>query len=193
MRHRSHWKALLILCVILLSGSAAPSLWSSTLHKRLPKRALPQSTSPTVGQSATLLPSGQTLLLGGEDSGVAVSTAALKNPQTGVVTNLKHGLLHARIGHTATLLPDGMVLIFGGMDGSGHVVTIAEQFDPRALTFSIVPSIELTVRAFHSANLLTDGRLVVAGGVSATGETLGLIEIWDYRTKGSTKLPQGVN
>jgi RHS repeat-associated protein len=192
MRHRPLLKALLVLCVTLIGGSAAPSLWSSTLHKRLPKRASPQSTNPAVGQSATLLPSGQILLLGGEDSDAAVSTAALKNPQTGVVTNLKHGLLHARTGHTATLLPDGMVLIFGGMDGSGHVITTAEQFDPDTLKFSIVPSIGLTVRAFHSANLLTDGRLVIAGGVSATGETLGLIEIWDYRTKGTTKLPLGL-
>jgi RHS repeat-associated protein len=131
-------------------------------------------------------------LLGGEDSGDVGSTAALKNPETGIITKLQHGLLHARSGHTATLLPDGTVLVFGGMDGSGHVVTTAEQFDPHTLRFSTAQSTGLTVRAFHTANLLTDGRLMLAGGVSATGETLGLIEIWDYRTKTATKLAQGL-
>ena len=151
-----------------------------------------QSADAVTGQSSTLLPSGQLLLLGGENSEGAVSTAALKDRKTGVITTLKHGLLHARAGHTATLLPDGMVLILGGMDGSGHVATTAEQFDPHTLRFSTAPSTGLTVRAFHTANLLTDGRLMLAGGVSATGETLGLIETWDYRTKDVNKLPQGL-
>jgi hypothetical protein len=116
MRHGLISKAQFILCLVLASALVAPSLWSSTSHGRLAKEAFPQSPDAVTGQSSTLLPDGRLLLLGGENSNGAVSTAAIRDPRTGVATNLKRGLLHARFGHTATLLPNGMVLIFGGTD-----------------------------------------------------------------------------
>src|SRR5438128_7842554 len=71
------------------------------------------------GQTSTLLPDGRLLLLGGRNGSSSVGTAFIKNPKTGLVTQLSTGMQHPRYGHTATVLPNGTVLIFGGI-GSGN-------------------------------------------------------------------------
>jgi uncharacterized protein (TIGR03437 family) len=71
------------------------------------------------GHSATLLPGGHVLIVGGYDgdaydTGVPMLTDAEDyDPSTGSFTSAGR-LLYLREGHTATLLPDGTVLIAGG-------------------------------------------------------------------------------
>jgi RHS repeat-associated protein len=181
-----------IVLLLAVGGLLAPFASPARSRNHPSKRSVLQSSQTETGQSSTLLPDGRWLLLGGQGPQGPVTTAAMKDPETGVITVLPTGLLYARTGQSATLLPNGTVLIFGGADGTGHLVDIAEVFDPSSLKFSVVPSTGLTSRAYHSANLLTDGTLLVAGGLSATGDALGLIEIWDFRTNSANKIPQGM-
>jgi RHS repeat-associated protein len=139
------------------------------------------------GQTATLLPDGSTLLLGGRGTAGALSAAAVE-PAGGTETPLPSGLGHARYGHTATVLPNGTVLVLGGVGGANRLETVAELFDPRTRQFRDLSPTGLTARVYHSATLLTDGRVLVAGGRGADGATLGLLETWDFRTNAVSTL-----
>jgi RHS repeat-associated protein len=134
------------------------------------------------GQTTTLLPDGRLLLLGGRSTAQPVALAFIKNPTTGVVTQLTQGMQHARYAHSATLLPDGTVLILGGFGADGKVERVAELFDPSSLAFTTISTTGIAPRAFHTATVLTDGRILVAGGVSASGEVVGLLEFWDLKS-----------
>ena len=65
------------------------------------------------GQTTTLMPDGRWLLLGGRGNNGPLAAAFFKNPNTGVVTQLPNGLLHARFRHVASLVPSQRVAIGG--------------------------------------------------------------------------------
>jgi len=125
------------------------------------------------GVTATLLPTGQWLLLGGQhDSHSApVPDARLYDPASQQITPLPSGLATAKAYHTATLLPDGNVLVFGGSDKAGTVVETAEYFNPTTASSSAA-TLTLPARTQHRASLLVDGRVLITGGVDAHGEVL---------------------
>ena len=130
------------------------------------------------GQSATQLPDGRWLLLGGEGS--AASTLSIVGARREVLA--KKALAMPRGHHTATVLPDGRVLVFGGFDPKGAFVEGAEIFDSTTLTFEPVATPGLTSRASHTATVLMDGRVLVLGGISASGAPVPEVELWDPRT-----------
>ncbi|MGH7392992.1 MAG: kelch repeat-containing protein, partial [Candidatus Rokuibacteriota bacterium] len=146
------------------------------------------SPRPATGQSATLLPDGRWLLLGGEIRGGVTDGAAIWDPRTQTTAPVAGRLGTARAWHTATVLPDGRVLIVGGVAGAGPTTSV-ERFDPTAQTFEAVAQPALIARARHTATLLTDGRVLIAGGVGADGTPLAAVEAWDWRT--STAHPAG--
>ena len=76
--------------------------------------------------TATLLPNGMVLVVGGLDNMCTVTASAeLYDPNTGVWTNT--GALHTgRYRHTATLLPNGMVLVVGGLNGNDATLASVE-------------------------------------------------------------------
>ena len=80
------------------------------------------------GHTATLLPNGKVIVVGGRDSNsVSLASAELYDPATG--TWIITGSLNiARYDHTATLLPNGKLLVVGGI--GIHAVSIVEQYDP---------------------------------------------------------------
>src|SRR2546428_1667371 len=133
---------------------------------------MPSTPGPDVGisviagQTATLLPDGRWLILGGQAGGRVLARAAVQDPGSGTIVALPNGLQHARAWHTATTLPDGTVLIVGGVDASGRVVETTEQFDPDTLTFQMVTGLAVMPRAYHTATLLTDGPVLIPGGGS---------------------------
>jgi YD repeat-containing protein len=132
------------------------------------------------GESATILPSGSVLLLGGMGKSGAVAKAAIWNPRDGSLATLDNGLAYSRAWHSASVLPDGTVLIIGGEDGHHHVIDQTEVFDPASVTFRVAGS-GLTPRSHHAAVLLTNGSLLVAGGLGSDGSALTTAELLDPR------------
>jgi RHS repeat-associated protein len=170
------------------SRKVLPGRW-----KRQTEARVPQRPALAAGQSATLLPDGRWLLVGGEGKEGPLATASLAEPQSGTRTTLAKTLEVARAGHTATLLPDGRVLIFGGMDAKGKVSGVTEVYDAETQTFGIVKDATPTPRAWHTATVLSDGRLLIAGGMSADKRFSDRLEVWDPQTILTTELPASLS
>jgi len=78
--------------------------------------------------TATLLPSGIVLIVGGADSaGRATAEVQLLNVNSQIISPTG-GLGIARLGHTSTLLHDGRVLVTGGTDANGNPLASAELY-----------------------------------------------------------------
>ncbi len=130
-------------------------------------------TAVRLEHTATRLPSGTVLLLGGvsEMGGsptAAAPVAEVLDPVSGRF-GPGPGNPTARVEHTATLLSDGTVLVAGGSDPlTGAALTSAEIYDPVSGAVVAVPQ---TPRAAHSALLLPSGRVLLAGGRPASSST----------------------
>ena len=123
--------------------------------------------------SATLLPDGKVLIVGGNIVGGDSSSAHLYDPDTGVLSITGH-LNRARSLHTATLLPDGKVLVAGGegLRGIGgktvrDSLDSSELYDADTGKWSFTSNLN-TRRSQHTVTLLHDGKaLLVGSGASA--------------------------
>jgi hypothetical protein len=126
------------------------------------------------GHTATLLPSGKVLVVGGANSG----PAELYDPAT--ETFYKTGTpLWARVGHTATLLPSGQVLVVGGysLASGDKSIPVAEVYNPSTGTFSLLdPDIPQATRA--TLTLLPTNDLLVAGGTRG-GKVSAIAQLFD--------------
>jgi hypothetical protein len=142
------------------------------------------------GFTATLLPTGEVLLVGGyDDRDSSLASAELYDPVAGR-WRAAAPMRVARFWHTATSLPDGNVLVVGGWydDWLQMQVRETEIYDWRSGTWSWGG--DVTGRGAHSATLLDDGRVLVAGGYTrgykADGwslfDTLGTADIYDPAT-----------
>jgi hypothetical protein len=135
------------------------------------------------GQSATQLPDGRWLLLGGEGADkTPTAQAGIVIAGGGRATPVGSKLEVARSGHTATLLPNGKVLVLGGVDAAGAVVEVAEQFDPAIGQFQVIGNIGLISRTGHSATLLANGLVLIAGGSDRHGELVTQAELYNPAT-----------
>lgn len=134
------------------------------------------------GESRTLLPDGQILLLGGLDEQQRPLADAFLVNSSGSV-RLAAGLHVARAGHSATILPDGTVFIFGGVGANRQIISTAELYDPATQQFSVLANVLAVPRAFHTATLLTDGTVLLAGGIEVGGEFPDDVQLWDFRTR----------
>jgi len=124
--------------------------------------------------TATLLPSGQVLAVGGTDGGILAS--AERYDPAASAWGAAGALVTARAYHTATLLPSGKVLVAGGRSG-GSIVASAELYDPATDTWSAAGALA-AARAGHTATLLPSGKVLVAGGQGASG-SLASVELYD--------------
>lgn len=138
------------------------------------------------GQSATSLPDGRLLLIGGMGPDGPLSSLTINDPRTGESISLPEMPL-ARAWHSATMLPDGRVLIVGGVGTHGRVLNNVEAFDPETRSFQELPRV-VSARAYHSSTLLTDGRVLIVGGVSDRGRAIAKAEVWDFKTKATLTL-----
>ena len=117
------------------------------------------------GHSATLLPDGRVLVVGGSAGDETTARSAeLYDPRTGRWT-MTSSMGVARSGHTATTLPDGTVLVAGGSGmGSDPIPLLsAERYDPTTQTWTAIADMTSHRGAHHTATLLPDGRVLVVG------------------------------
>jgi len=136
-------------------------------------RATGNLVAPRSGHTATLLPNGRILIVGGFDR-VTLASAELYESR-GFFTPTGN-LTARRTGHTATLLPNGRVLIAGGSNGKISLAS-AELYDPESGTFT--PTGAMTpARQGHTATLLPKGRVLIAGGLLG-GASLASAELYD--------------
>ena len=122
------------------------------------------------GHTATALPDGRVLVIGGDEpdaAGVltALDSVEIFDPQTQTFALAPLTLTAPRSTHTATLLADGRVLVAGGYDAGGAVVASAEIVDPVGASSTAVGSMSVG-RTQHTATLLADGRVLALGGSS---------------------------
>ncbi len=135
------------------------------------------------GHTATLLPDGTVLVVGGHDwTGWPLASAEIYDP----ATNAWHdaaSLSVPRRDHTATLLADGEVLVTGGASTS-DILSSAELYDPSTNTWRAAASMTLR-HAEHTATLLANGKVLVAGGACGCTAAYGWtnsVELYDPAT-----------
>lgn len=141
--------------------------------------------------SATLLPNGRVLIVGGHGVSEDLASAELYEADEGVFVPTAN-LQTARANHTATLLPNGQVLVVGGQD-NGTTLASAELYDPKTGAWRETGQLHLA-RAYHTATLLLNGQVLVAGGThwasppvyaqgAPPGSALDVAEVYDPATE----------
>ncbi|WP_268905789.1 Kelch repeat-containing protein [Citreicoccus inhibens] len=127
--------------------------------------------------TATLLPSGRVLVVGGFDTNTALATNELYDAEsphwgsTGTVAS-------ARNSHVATLLSTGKVLIAGGVAAQdGHVLATTELYDPEPGTWAGATPMSVA-RMNHTLTPLPSGRVLAVGGFDGT-RVLASSELFD--------------
>ncbi len=114
------------------------------------------------GHSATLLPNGRVLVVGGFNGTVRLASSELYDPAAGGWT-ASGPMAIGRTTQTATLLSNGKVLVTGGHVSSATSTASCELYDPATGTW-ITTGAMATARGSHTATLLLNGKVLVAGG-----------------------------
>src|SRR6266446_4653870 len=116
--------------------------------------------------TATLLPNGKVLVVGGQGNSSTPATTELYDPATGLWT-ATGSLATARNLFTATLLLSGKALAAGGIGDTGYLAS-AELYDPAAEIWSGTGNLGVA-RGSYTATLLPGGEVRAAGGINTTG------------------------
>ena len=175
--------------VLVVTPTATPAPTSTPTGTPTPVSPFSATGSMTTARkshTATLLASGQVLVVGGRDNnGNVLASAELYDPTTGKFT-ATGSMGDSRVSHTAALLADGQVLIAGGQDDSGAVLATAELYDPGKGTFTLTtaafPGTGTNMtdsREFHTATTLANGQVLIAGGQDNASTILATAELYD--------------
>lgn len=129
----------------------------------------PSMNAARYGQTATLLPNGQVLVVGGVGLAGSLASAELYHPTSGNWVPTAP-MSVPRAYHAATLLPNGTVLVTGGAvisAGDTTPTASAEVYDPTSNTWSSAGAMS-TTRYYQTATRLLSGQVLVAGGESGS-------------------------
>ncbi|MBI3758511.1 MAG: hypothetical protein HY269_02000 [Deltaproteobacteria bacterium] len=135
------------------------------------------------GATATVLPNGSVLIVGGVASeNTYTASAEIYDQNTGAFTRTG-SLSIGRAYHTAALLKDGRVLIAGGIGADGQPVSAAEIYDLASGKFSATGKMMMP-RYDFTATALPNGKVLLAGGDTDTTSTTNLdtAELFDPAT-----------
>ena len=140
---------------VAADANAAPAPLPATMHWA------------RLGHSATLMPSGQVLVIGGLGSdGTAVTDAEWFDPAVGTFMPAPNAVFEAHLFHSATLLTDGRLVLAGGYDGHG---ALQENLELRGADDLHVSSTNLSLSVFlapAAATLLGDGNVLLTNAAS---------------------------
>lgn len=133
--------------------------------------------TPRVRHTATLLPDGKVLVVGGYNMTVPIgpssvlASAEIYDPASNT-WNVAPSLTMGHIYHTSTLLPNGKVLVCGGFRdvSSNFNPADTELYDPATQTWTTAGA-PTVITGSHSATLLLDGRVLAAGGSTSSGDS----------------------
>lgn len=118
------------------------------------------------GHSATLLPNGKVLILGGKTTDLPNTdravTAEVYDPATGQFTNWT-SLTTGRDSHTVTLLNNGKLLVAGGFRADAIATDVTEYFDPATGGVTAGPNMN-EFHARHTATRFDNGEVLLFGG-----------------------------
>jgi hypothetical protein len=176
-----------VFVVVTPTPTPAPTFTPTATPTPLsPFSATGSMTIARKSHTATLLATGQVLVVGGRDNnGNVLASAELYDPTTGKFT-ATGSMSDSRVSHTAALLTNGQVLIAGGQDDSGAVLATAELYDPTKGTFTLTtaafPGIGSNMtdsREFHTATTLLNGQVLIAGGQDNNSTILATAELYD--------------
>lgn len=138
---------------------ASAEVWDPATGRFQPAGSM---ADPRVGHSATMLPDGRVLVIGGIGPAGTIASAELWHPETGQFSEAG-SLRLGRSGHASVLLPNGQVLVAGGRNAEGAGVGDAELWSgpstnrlTGAISFLDNPPDVTTTR-------LLDGRVLIAG------------------------------
>ena len=113
-----------------------------------------------IGHTATLLPTGKVLIVGGALDYKFATVTELFDPATST-WQTTGPTSDSYTYHTATLLPSGKVMVTGG---NGSVQT--ELYDPATGTWTTSTAADQG-RSNHTATVMPGGRVLVTGGVAS--------------------------
>jgi Galactose oxidase, central domain/Kelch motif len=168
--------------------SNSVDLYNPATNSFAPAASLPTMNTSRLSATATLLPSGQVLIAGGETPTIGLGFAVIVLASVDLYDPVTNSFAPAaslptmntsRQSAAATLLNNGKVLIAGGENNSNQVLANVDLYDGASNSF--VPAAALPTmnqaRFNATATLLPNGKVLIAGG-EISNETLSSTELY---------------